>query len=636
MADSEKELIDRIKAEGQLTRNTGTNSIKSINSRLDKFSVVFSSIETNLMQQTKMMEDTLKLQLESNETSKRMEQLAKLNREQSPQGNPSPSPIPPSNAPDAAKKGIFSMLGGILASFPTGFMATAGGLTALKMSPFTFARFLVRGGLLLSIAPLIGEFVGDFVGQTLSNFEFDQETVNNIVPTAERTAMFGAFGAALGKRFIIPGMLAGLASSLSEELLTMMGFTEEEMQRQVDLFGQEISIDDLTGTGLAVGSLVAYKLFRSKLLTNVSRLRLGVAGAVLGIYMAYGDEAKEYLSDNVGLPSGFADMAVDGLAFAATGASLGRMFGPIGMIAGAAIGLAVGFGWNLYDWMVDARDRTTDKFLNELDDLSDVLDRAASGEEIPEEERRRLAIQASEGQRLGQTLRPQEDLDAIAQVTEEARQALAAQPLKPEGVSRDQLDRRVELALSGDSQAMSELLDWARANEEMRGSISRWWNPDSESYVQDLLDGLILTNPNLLMDQNAMSEWTRIIENAMSETPIIENVMPETPIATNQVPIFPTTFAEQELPEVNLPSLYENNPFLNNLEEYEMGKYGRLLNEIERAATESERPTTVLVNAPTTYGPRYTNVQGGTNVQSNSVYGGGGGSLNHGLPGNAK
>jgi len=67
-----------------------------------------------------------------------------------------------------------------------------------------------------------------------------------------------------------------------------------------------------------------------------------------------------------------------------------------------------------------------------------------------------------------------------------------------------------------------------------------------------------------------------------------------------------------------------------------MGKYGRLLNEIERAATESERPTTVLVNAPTTYGPRYTNVQGGTNVQSNSVYGGGGGSLNHGLPSNVK
>ena len=40
-------IIDRLKREGQLTRNSEGNSIKSIKMNLEKFTEAFSAIQTN-------------------------------------------------------------------------------------------------------------------------------------------------------------------------------------------------------------------------------------------------------------------------------------------------------------------------------------------------------------------------------------------------------------------------------------------------------------------------------------------------------------------------------------------------------------------------------------------------------------
>ena len=55
-------IVDRLKAEGQLIRNTGTNSIKSMNIKLDKFQGLFKSINNELMFQTDMLRQSLEIE----------------------------------------------------------------------------------------------------------------------------------------------------------------------------------------------------------------------------------------------------------------------------------------------------------------------------------------------------------------------------------------------------------------------------------------------------------------------------------------------------------------------------------------------------------------------------------------------
>jgi hypothetical protein len=57
-----KKSIDRMRAEGQLTRNTGTNSIKSINTNILSFKNIFDSIEKNLSLQNASLREAIEIQ----------------------------------------------------------------------------------------------------------------------------------------------------------------------------------------------------------------------------------------------------------------------------------------------------------------------------------------------------------------------------------------------------------------------------------------------------------------------------------------------------------------------------------------------------------------------------------------------
>ena len=67
-------ILDRLKAEGALIRN-GANSIRTVNLKLDKFNDVFSSISTNISEQTKMMQIQSGIASENLEKSRTQEQL---------------------------------------------------------------------------------------------------------------------------------------------------------------------------------------------------------------------------------------------------------------------------------------------------------------------------------------------------------------------------------------------------------------------------------------------------------------------------------------------------------------------------------------------------------------------------------
>ena len=68
-------IIDRLKAEGDLNRNTGTNSMRSMNIKLDKFDSLFRSINANVIEQTSMLKAQLGVANDAQERARTQEQF---------------------------------------------------------------------------------------------------------------------------------------------------------------------------------------------------------------------------------------------------------------------------------------------------------------------------------------------------------------------------------------------------------------------------------------------------------------------------------------------------------------------------------------------------------------------------------
>ena len=76
-------IIDRLKAEGDLIRNSGTNSVKSLNIKLQKFDGLFSAINTNIAMQTEIMQSQLGLSQEAVEAARTRAQFDEVSNKTS-------------------------------------------------------------------------------------------------------------------------------------------------------------------------------------------------------------------------------------------------------------------------------------------------------------------------------------------------------------------------------------------------------------------------------------------------------------------------------------------------------------------------------------------------------------------------
>jgi hypothetical protein len=68
-------IIDRLKAEGDLIRNSETNSVKSLNVKLEKFDGLFQSINANVIEQTQMMKAQVGIASDAAERARTQEQF---------------------------------------------------------------------------------------------------------------------------------------------------------------------------------------------------------------------------------------------------------------------------------------------------------------------------------------------------------------------------------------------------------------------------------------------------------------------------------------------------------------------------------------------------------------------------------
>ena len=201
LSEETKAIIERLKSEGDLIRNTGTNSIKSMNIKLEKFDGLFTSINSNIKMQTEMMQAQLGLQQEVIEKGRTSEQFDELGGQAQ-----KPTLEPESKANDAAAKAeTDKKIDNIADSIASGFSLknfalgaaglfvgynllkgfvdekTNGGWTAFETNLGSMAKGL--GGIDFSTLPTTFSNLQaslDGIGESLASLKTSLETITNI------------------------------------------------------------------------------------------------------------------------------------------------------------------------------------------------------------------------------------------------------------------------------------------------------------------------------------------------------------------------------------------------------------------------------------------------------------------------
>jgi hypothetical protein len=265
--EASKAIVDRLRAEGQLTRNTGTNSIKSMNTRLDKFSVVFDSMNVALLDQSQMLRDVLGIQKNQLELSKseavKLDTERKLSRagptDVSGSGSGTPSDTNENNK-TANRSGLSGILDSI-GEARTGIMAFFGAsLTALSsIGIATIASRMIRAGIGIALAPIIADYVVSFAESALKDFNIlGADGFSPAVSSALTSLVnWGVIGYALGGWW---GAKIGLMFAAGGILWRALDSTfnlSENMQAIADGLG--LNLPD--GWQTAVGTAIGFALF---------------------------------------------------------------------------------------------------------------------------------------------------------------------------------------------------------------------------------------------------------------------------------------------------------------------------------------------------------------------------------------
>jgi hypothetical protein len=257
--DAAKPVVDRLKAEGQLIRNTGTNSIRSVNVRLDKFSELFQSMNVALGQQTTMMSAALGIQQaqllldqESAEREKTRDELNKVSTTTAANGGPGGGPVgggrSGGGAGDDGSSGGWTGLGAL-------FTGGLGGGAAFALLRTFASRFLFRFLPALLLAPAVVDGLDGFLETTLQGVGllddagFSEQFRNNVISNLSWPligfAIGGWWGAKIGAMFAVGSMLWSYMNDIFN--------LDEHMDKIADAFGLNLPDGWQGWVGSAIG-----------------------------------------------------------------------------------------------------------------------------------------------------------------------------------------------------------------------------------------------------------------------------------------------------------------------------------------------------------------------------------------------
>lgn len=322
LSEETQAIIDRLKAEGELSRNRGKHSVRSVKIQLDRFEGVFKSISANSSEQTKLMQMQLGMSKRAVEFQKNQEQFDELKRDAEviQEENLSEGKGRDNTKIDKfgdAVKSAFSMKN--LAIGAAGLFV---GYNVLK----GFIDEKTNGG--------FTRFIDSFKD---INWEGFKEKFNSMLAALTR------FEDWLGN---LPMTLLGGG---------MIGVAARQFGRGM--------IEGPPGRG-------------PRRIGGLGGIRGIILTAVTGLAIAYGNKVEEYLVEQAGIDPGVASFTVDAGQAMLTGATLAMMFGlgPTGIIIGAAVGLAFVIGKSIYNWMEARKARAAAEMAERMAVLDNVFD----------------------------------------------------------------------------------------------------------------------------------------------------------------------------------------------------------------------------------------------------------------------
>ena len=454
---AEETINERLIKEGQLTRNTGTNSIKSVNINLDKFSKVFSSMERQLVMQSSFLEsiynqnvDAFNLERDKiADEERRRAQLESMASDDAGASTNNAATAPDMGKVKATEEQKESLLSGMIPGIGNmlgSFFGTSGGVSLAKMAPK-----LLRGGLLAYVAGPVGDYVTGFVEEGMKSLnlgtseEFNKGLADNLGNAASAATIGMIFGKKYALLFGAGTLIGGMVSDAlcigpDDEFLPNSAIAQAIKKS----FGASLKTEDLVNVGamvgLAFGPSLITKLFKSELIGDGAGGAGGPAGGAGGAgsggsklknafkkgfkgigwglaFQALGTIAAEGIRDATG-----SDNLGDAAQWITDGASLGVMFGPTGALVGALAGLAA-FGYGkLVDWVDDYGKKKMEEITAEIESQ---LDAAESARKAGDLEGAKKAAQAlTEANSQGQAT--PEQLEKIVEVTSAVAQAAQA------------------------------------------------------------------------------------------------------------------------------------------------------------------------------------------------------------------
>ena len=422
-------IIDRLKAEGQLTRNSGSHSIRSVKIQLEKFEGVFNSISGNIAEQTQLLRKQMGIQEEAIERQQRRDDLNELQPPVQPEIEETTTDTTITDSNGKKSKGLIDMISGF------------------------------GGSLLGMMKPLLLGSAGLFVAYNFAKGFIDEKTGGGF--TAFETSMIKTFKevdwSALGESFIsfatkVPEAVTAITDFITSPLgvilagagLTaagiMSGFAGGALAKGVTA-GIIQGVLGSGGGGGPAGQGAGAGLMNLRKVLKVSAL-----GALTGALVFYGEDISNWLQTQ-GMSEGWADFAVDSATAISGALTLGAMFGPPGLIVGAVAGIAYVAGKTLYNWF-KRNQAEAEKKLEERLKLADILEgNLGSLENYDDAVLRAARIKRPNTEGVAGSA----SADKFTKTTDAEQMAIA-------GNMYDEFDETLKKAAEGDAAAANEVI----------------------------------------------------------------------------------------------------------------------------------------------------------------------------------
>lgn len=162
LSEDTNEIIQRLTREGELLRNKGSHSVRSVKIELQKFEGLFDTIAMNVVEQTEMMRETLGIQQDAARAQERAAELEELKM----RNVSSPAIADSQQATQKDGPGVFGIIGNAL----TGVL---GGL----------GKLAIGGAIGIASAAVLWEVAKGFIDQKLGSGAADKfmgDTIDGI------------------------------------------------------------------------------------------------------------------------------------------------------------------------------------------------------------------------------------------------------------------------------------------------------------------------------------------------------------------------------------------------------------------------------------------------------------------------